>query len=152
MKQHLKSYIGLIVSFVHLINRNHLWPQQIRRGKQILPKQNHLCTQLHHLYFIILRYKGRKDTIVPGGSQFTRNNLSVSLCLKEIQNEFKSGRIIFVCVARYNSSWSRENQPFHTISEKGGEQVNGSAEFETFLPGFRIQSEILTDFRAGSCN
>ena len=28
---------------------------------------------------MILCYKGRKDTIVPGGSQFTRYNLSVSL-------------------------------------------------------------------------
>ena len=50
-------------------------------GKQILPKQNHLCAHLHYLYFIIFCYKGRKDTIVPGGSQFTRYN--VSLCLKE---------------------------------------------------------------------
>ena len=81
MKQHLKSFIGLIVSFVHLIHRNHLWRQQIRRGKQILPKQIHVCAHLYHLYFIILCYKGRKDTIVPGGSQFTCYNLSVSLSL-----------------------------------------------------------------------
>ena len=46
--------------------------------KQILPKQNHL------FYSIILCYKGRKNTIVSGGSQFTRYNLSVlSLCVKE---------------------------------------------------------------------
>ena len=40
-----------------------------------------LC--LYDLCFIVLCYKGRKDTIVPGGSQFSRYNLSVSLCLKE---------------------------------------------------------------------
>ena len=50
MKQHLKSYIGLIVSFVHVINRNHLWPQSIRRGKQILPKQIHLCPPIPPLF------------------------------------------------------------------------------------------------------
>ena len=87
MKQRLKSYIELIVLFVHLIKRNHLWPKLIRRGKQILLKQNHLCPppppqKKKHLYFIILCYKGRKNTIVPGGSQFTRYNLSVlPLCL-----------------------------------------------------------------------
>ena len=56
MKQPLKSYIELIVSFVLLINRYHFWPQKIRRGEQILPKQNHICAHLHHLYFIILYY------------------------------------------------------------------------------------------------
>ena len=87
MEQHLKCYIELIVLqlFLHLIIRNHLWPQQIRRGKQILSNQNDLFAHLHHLYLIrviglsrniILCYKGCKDTIVPV-AEFTRCNLSV---------------------------------------------------------------------------
>ena len=116
MKQHLKSYIRLIVSFVHLINRNHLWPKQIRRGKHILPKQIHLCAHIYHLYFIILCYKGRKDTIGPGGSQFTRYNLSVSLCMSTGKAKMENQVGIF-CVARYNSSWQRVNQPFYTLSD-----------------------------------
>ena len=88
MVQHLKCYIELIVLqlFVHLINRNQLWPLQTRRGKQILPNKNDLqFAHLQHLYFIrvigqfrniILCYKGRKDTIVPV-AEFIRCNLSV---------------------------------------------------------------------------
>ena len=111
MNQHLKSYIGLIVSFVHLINRNHLWPQQIRREKQILPKQIHLCAHLYHLYFIIFCYKGRKDTIVPGGSQFTRYNLSVSLStgkakLKNQVGIVLCGSLQFQLVARKPAFYS----------------------------------------------
>ena len=99
MKQHLKSYIGLIVSFVHLINRNHLWPQEIRRGKHILPKQIHLCAHLYHLYFIILCYKGRKDTIGPGEPIYSLQLIGVSLHVyRKGQNE-KSGRNFFVRLA-----------------------------------------------------
>ena len=39
---------------LHPINSNHLGLQQIRRGKQILPKQYNLFSHLHHLYFIRL--------------------------------------------------------------------------------------------------
>ena len=117
MKQHLKSYIELIVSFVHLINRNKLWPQQIRRRKQILPKQDHLCAHLHHLYFIILCYK--KKAVKTRSFPLEANLLIITQrCLsvqREGQNE-KSGRIFFR-VARHNSNWQRVNQPFYTISK-----------------------------------
>ena len=53
-----------------------------------------LC--LYDLCFIVLCYKGRKDTIVPGGSQFTRYNLSVSLYLKE-RPKWKIRSDLFTC-------------------------------------------------------
>ena len=111
MKQHLKSYIELIVLFVHLKNRSHPWPQQIRREKQIVPKQNDLFAQLHHLYLIraigqsrniILCYKDRKGAIVPGSSQFTPY-ISLSTGKAKMCSSLQV--------------WQRVNQPFYIISE-----------------------------------
>ena len=113
-------------------NRNHFWPQWIRRGRQILPKKNNLCAHLHHLCFIVLCYKGRKDTIVPGGSQFTRYNLSVSLCLKE-RRKWKIRSDLF-CVARYNSSWERVNQPLFVFRPQ--------TEFMSFFSYFNYNSAV----------
>ena len=42
---------------------------------KFFPSQITFMPTQNHLYFIILCYKGRKNTIVPGGSQFTRYNL-----------------------------------------------------------------------------
>ena len=116
MKQHLKSYIELIVLFVHLKNKSHPWPQQITREKQILPKQNDLFAQLHHLYLIrvigqsrniILCYKDRKGAIVPGSSQFTPYIIgSISLSTGKAK----------MC-SSLQVSWQRVNQPFYIISE-----------------------------------
>ena len=47
-----------------------------------------LC--LYDLCFIVLCYKGRKDTIGPGGSQFTCYNLSVSLCMSTGKAKMKN--------------------------------------------------------------
>ena len=90
-----------------------------------------LC--LYDLCFIVLCYKGRKDTIVPGGSQFTRYNLSVSLCLKE-RPKWKIRSDLF-CVARYNSSWERVNQPLFVFILR--------TEFTSFfLPYFNYNSAV----------
>ena len=81
----------------------------------------YLATYTLHLYFItVIRqsrnicYKGRKDTIVPGGRQFVCYNLAVlSLCLNRVY------RKDFFCVARYKFAlqiWLRVNQPFYIIS------------------------------------
>ena len=89
-----------------------------------------LC--LYDLCFIVLCYKGRKDTIVPGGSQFTRYNLSVSLCLKE-RPKWKIRSDLF-CVARYNSSWERVNQPLFVFRPR--------TEFMSFFSYFNYNSAV----------
>ena len=92
-----------------------------------------LC--LYDLCFIVLCYKGRKDTIVPGGSQFTRYNLSVSLCLKE-RPKWKIRSDLF-CVARYNSSWERVNQPLFVFRPGTEFKSNNIYRvFQKFVPIF----------------
>ena len=50
-----------------------------------------------YITFIILCYKGRKDTIGPGGSQFTCYNLSVSLCTSTGKAKMKNQVGILLC-------------------------------------------------------
>ena len=86
MKQHLKSYIELIVLFVHLIIKIEITFGHSRLGveNKFFPSKITFVPTQNHPYFKIACYKGRKDKIVPGGSQFTRYNLLVlSLCVKE---------------------------------------------------------------------
>ena len=64
--------------------KNLLFCSKFCRQNLSKPSLCPLNLKLNLLYFMILCCKGRKDTIVPDGSQFTRYNLSVlSLCLKE---------------------------------------------------------------------
>ena len=64
---------------------NKFFPSKIT----FVPTQN-------RLYFIILCYKGRKNTIVPAVSQFTRYNLSV-LSLSKGKAKIKNQGFFFVC-------------------------------------------------------
>ena len=76
MKQHLKSYVELIVLFVNLI-KNTFGYSSLGVEKKLFPSKITFVPTQNHLYFIILCYKGRKNTIVPAVSQFTRYSLSV---------------------------------------------------------------------------
>ena len=40
-----------------------------------------------------------------------------------------------------------KHQNYYSCYTEGGEKANGSADFEILSRGFRIQSEILSDFR-----
>ena len=40
-----------------------------------------------------------------------------------------------------------KHQNYYSCYTDGGEKANGSADFENISPGFRIQREILMDFR-----
>ena len=105
-----KSYIELIVLYVHPKNSNHLRSQSraimALDHKRLVPsKQNNPVAHLHHLYFIrligrhrnlISCYKGRlEDTIVLGGSQFTRLIYRLHWALSKSEAKIKNQAEIF---------------------------------------------------------
>ena len=94
-----------------LTNSNHPRSQQIRPGKQILPKQNNPVAHLHHLYFIRLIHSLTNRSVGETMDNWTARNIILFnkrqssvvaknlhvafLCLKGGQYK-KSGRIFCV--------------------------------------------------------
>ena len=117
MKQHLKSYIGLIVSFIHLKKQKSPLATVDQASKTNSSQANSpLCPPIPPLFYnfisAIKAVKVRQSPVAANLLVITYRCLSV---YRKGQNE-KSGRNFF-CVARYNSSWQRVNQPFYTTSD-----------------------------------
>ena len=109
----------IAIIFDHSQGHNGSWSQQIRPGKQILPKQNNPVAHLHYLYFITLNsteikfcYKGRlEDTIVFGGNLWVAFLYLQGIPKQNTQAEFFGVRQVYVTKS-CQQIWWRVKQPF----------------------------------------